>query len=179
MKKLVSVLVLCVSAMLMSACDTMSLFNTASVTSNYSGLQADYDKALAAVNRACESMSAEDCADLKIQVAIIENIKRDVDSLRSKDEPTLQKLITVENIKAHYLSGKIAWVNIEKMLRAKATLSPEDELLLENYNMQGRMLAASLDALLVAAERKNPNYTLMLEQILQIIGLTARTAALF
>lgn len=179
MKKLFSIMLLCVSTLFLSACDTLSLFHTASVTANYSGLQDDYEAAKAAVERACVSMSEVDCNELKVQVAIIDNIKTAVSGLNDKDEDTLKKLITVENIKAYYIQGKSAWVNIESILRTKAEISAEDEILLESYNIKGRQLSSSLDALLEAAESEHPEFKPMLTNILQIIGLTARTAALF
>ena len=178
MKKILLALIVLASTVLWG-CNSMDVLHTATVTANYGTLYADYDKAHAAVERACSSMPDDKCADLKLNLSVIENIKMSIDVLKSKDEATLQKLITVENIKAYYLQGKIAWVNIRQLITDHGHLNPADQLLLQEYDVRGQRLSMSMDALIDSVNTHNPEYLPMLEQLLQIIGLTAQTAAMF
>ena len=178
MKKLIAILSMCFATMFLTACDTMGVFNTAVVTSNYSELYVDYDAAHAAVDRACKTMPAEECADLQLNMAVIENIKQSIETLKSKDAKTLEKLITIENVKAFYQQGKLAWVNIRNIITEHGELNPHDVLLLTEYDARGKRLSIALESLIASVDRKNPDYLPMLENILQIVGMTARTAAI-
>lgn len=184
MKRLITSILLSLSLFLggcsmLSSPSSTDVFNTAVVASSYTEVLNNYDDAKDIVLKTCKTMDKAVCAELKMNIATLDNIKMAVSTLNGKNESAIQKLISLENIRAFYVQGKLAWINIRNILTEHGTLSADDTITLMAYDNQGKMLSEAMTMLIESANEKDPKYVPMLNNIMQIIGLTAKTIALF
>ena len=179
MKRVLLALVWIAAMFALPGCNSVDVLHTATAAGSYNGLSQNYSAAHDAVERVCTTMPAPQCADLRLNLGVIENIKMSIDMLKSKDQKSLEKILTVSNIKVYYEQGKVAWTNIRNLITQYGHPSPADMITLQQYDAQGKMLATSIDALLASAETQHPDYVQMLNQISQLVGLSLQTAAMF
>lgn len=184
MKRLITSIVLSLS-LLLGGCNMLTsqgstdVFSTAMAAASYNEIIDNYDDAKAAVLRSCDAMEASKCMELKMNIATLDNIRMAVSTLNGKSESTIQTMINLDNIRAFYIQGKWAWVNIRNVLEEHGSLSTDDMILLLQYDAQGKQLSQSMENLLENANKKDSKYVPLLNNIVQMIGLTARTIALF